>query len=302
MSGVQYLDDKLGPPSITVDGETEARRQRRQWRYTGGPTITDDPATGEQTHDFAAVVPGGPLVSAAARGSVGPYPAGVANTFFCSDGTTAGGSWRTHLSLGTAPPLLGSMRWSAQTNVRGLDHAGTGEAQLIDWGDTIADHLTIGSNNANLDGVDIVGGATGTVDVRVGAATNLRVSATTVSTPANAIWSLGTNYVTHGAAPATAGTFRREDTANDTWLNGGNNYALCSGQGTTAILGGPYPTRPTTAAVDAATTTELRVAGTALVSCTASAVAVGVNSLAFGATLSTPTVGQTADSTASVIC
>jgi hypothetical protein len=328
MTGVQHIDDKLGPPIVTVDGEAEARTIRRPWRYVNGPTITDLPATGEQEHDFAAVVTAGPLVTETDRGVVSPMGA-VVGSILTGDPGTPGGVWQNEINIqagavtspgnptydlgtntvdvdilrfGTAPPSLGSMRWSDHTTVRGLDHAGTGEAQLMDWGDTIADHLTIGSNDADLDGVDIVGGATGTVDVRVGAATNLRVSATTVSTPANAIWSLGTHYVTHGAAPATAGSIRLTDTDNVTWLNGGNNYALCSGQGTTACLGGPYPTRPTTALVDAATTSALQVGGTSILSCTSSAVAVGAASVAFGSTLVTPTISQTADSTASVTC
>jgi hypothetical protein len=293
-----------GYNTLEIDGtKVTTGEQRRTLNFTGGVSAVDDPVNGRINVSWGGAAS---LVSATDLGEVNAL--GAANTVLCSDGSTAGGSWRSYLaalsyvSFGAAPPSLGTQRWSHGTTVRGLDHAGTGEAQLMDWGDTIADHLTIGSNNANLDGVDIVAGATGEFDVRVGAATNLRVSATTVSTPANAIWSLGTGYVRHGASYATAGSIRLTDTDNVTWLNGGNNYALCSGQGTTAILGGPYPTRPTTAAVDAATTTELRVAGTALVSCTASAVAVGVKALTFGATLVTPTVGQADDATASVTC
>ncbi len=66
---------------------------------------------------------------------------------------------------------------------------------------------------------------------------------------------------TYGSTIATSGMLRTPDTFNITWNSSATNYALCSGQGTMACLGGPYPTRPGTALVDATSYVALQLNG-----------------------------------------
>jgi hypothetical protein len=68
-----------------------------------------------------------------------------------------------------------SDRWSAGSTVEGLDVAGTGVADLMAWA---GDRFAIGSDDADLDGVDLVGGAAGTVTVSVGSVLGMTFSTT----------------------------------------------------------------------------------------------------------------------------
>ena len=140
---------------------------------TNNPITLDTTALGFS--NFGVLTP---LVTAALRGTVSPL--GAANTKYQTDGATAGGNWWAYLNFGAAPPVTGTaLRFSHGETAHGLDAAGTGTAPVLDWGATTADHVTVGGNDADLDGVDIVGGSAGTVEVRVGATMLANMSAGT---------------------------------------------------------------------------------------------------------------------------
>ncbi len=95
-----------------------------------------------------------------------------------------------------------------------------------------------------------------------------------------------------GASPGASGTIRLTDTNNVTWLNGGNTYALVSGQGASAWLGGPYPTRPTNVDVDALNSIGFLVAGNGVMALTASQVQIYVTTVGWLNSAATPTLRQ----------
>ena len=111
---------------------------------------------------------------------------------------------------------------------------------------------------------------------------------------------VNTDSVAFGAAASASGTVRLTDTNNITWLNGGVDYALVSGQGTVALLGGAYPTRPTSANIDAGTTARLQVGGVSKLTTTSTTITFVPPDVSFTAASVAPSITQVVDANAGV--
>lgn len=130
--------------------------------------------------------------------------AGAANTFLQDTGAAV--QWRAYSAWGAGPPAAGSLRFSQGTTAQGLDAATTGTAPVFDWGSTTADWVTVGGNDADLDGVAIVGGAAGQVTASIGAVALQTWGAAAVDFPSavgvtatgNPAWNFGNGQADFG--------------------------------------------------------------------------------------------------------
>jgi hypothetical protein len=151
---------------VQQDGVDVGSVSRIVLNLKSGPPVTSNDATGAYDIDFAAWL-ASINVTATTDGTVNLFGA-TPNTVLQSDGSTAGGVWRSYLALGTTPPTTGRVRLTDGDALVWDD----GYAHDISCLSESGGYVTVGAVDANVVGVLLRAGAGGGADAFVGIRTN----------------------------------------------------------------------------------------------------------------------------------